>query len=265
MNLGFIGTGTITQAVVTGLCKAEGGPTKITLSPRNAERAARLAARFDQVQVADSNQAVLDGSDLVCLAVRPQVAEDILAPLTFASGQQIISFIATFSAEKMTELVAPASVIGRVIPLPPVAQHLGPVAISPANETVENLFGLISRVVVVENDDQLHALWSVTCLMGSYFAFMGVSADWLRDQGVSGQQADRYVGAMFNALGHAAMKVDGEGFAEITTEHCTPQGLNEQALRELRNNGWLDQVADILDLINDRMNGRATFENTLKD
>ncbi len=82
MRLGFVGTGTIASAMVIGL-RAAGNTDPIILSPRNAEIAADLAGRFDNVQVASTNQAVLDASDLVVLAVRPQIASSVLPELRF--------------------------------------------------------------------------------------------------------------------------------------------------------------------------------------
>ena len=65
MRLGFVGTGTIAAAMVEGL----GGGA--VLSPRGAVVAADLSRRFPGVTVADSNQAVLDQSDMVVLAMWP--------------------------------------------------------------------------------------------------------------------------------------------------------------------------------------------------
>lgn len=83
MNLGFVGTGAITSAIVTGLNASDAGRDGILVSPRNAEVAAALAARFPNVAVAASNQAVLDGSDVVMLAIRPQVTVEVLSSLEF--------------------------------------------------------------------------------------------------------------------------------------------------------------------------------------
>ena len=46
MTLGFIGTGSIAAAVVKGLCRADPAPDAVLVSPRNAEKAAALAAEF---------------------------------------------------------------------------------------------------------------------------------------------------------------------------------------------------------------------------
>src|SRR3546814_4767767 len=80
-RLGLIGTGTIAAAIVEGL--ALSGNEPILLSPRNADISAALARRISHVGVASVNQAVIDASDLVILAVRPQNADAGLGPLRF--------------------------------------------------------------------------------------------------------------------------------------------------------------------------------------
>ena len=90
MILGFIGTGAIAAAIVSGLNSEGGARLTIRLSPRNAGVAAGLASRFGNVSVCASSQEVLDGSETVVLAVRPQVAEEVLSGLRFSSDQIVI-------------------------------------------------------------------------------------------------------------------------------------------------------------------------------
>src|SRR5579871_4719870 len=117
MKLGFLGTGAITSAMVTGLCSPEGGEYEILLSPRNAEVAAALARRFPQVSVAPSNQEVVDRSDTVVIAVRPQVTESVLADLRFPAERNVISLVSGFSVRRLAGLIAPATNIARAVPL----------------------------------------------------------------------------------------------------------------------------------------------------
>jgi len=83
MNLGFIGTGEITSSIVTGLCSSVSTPHSIRLSPRNPAIAEKLADRFKRVSISSCNQEVLDHSDTIVIAVRPQVARDVLSELHF--------------------------------------------------------------------------------------------------------------------------------------------------------------------------------------
>ena len=101
LAFGFVGTGTITEAVVTGLCKTEFLDTKIVLSPRSEEIAARLAVAHGNVMVADGNQDVVDRSDLVFIAVRPQIAEDVVSDLRFRPDHHVISFVAATPLDRL--------------------------------------------------------------------------------------------------------------------------------------------------------------------
>lgn len=46
MKIGFIGKGHITSAIVEGLCTGDNPPDNIIVSPRNTEKAEKLAERF---------------------------------------------------------------------------------------------------------------------------------------------------------------------------------------------------------------------------
>ena len=94
-RFGFIGTGTITEAIVTGMLAGEGPAPEIIVSPRSAATAARLAALSSTVLVARDNQHVVDAAEMVFLAVRPNVAEDVVRALRFRAGQRIVSLVAT--------------------------------------------------------------------------------------------------------------------------------------------------------------------------
>lgn len=106
MTIGFIGTGNIASALVRGLCASARPPSRILVSPRNTEKAARLAAEFAQVRVAATNQAVVDESDTVILSVLPQAAEKILGALAFRTGQRIVSLIAMTPLDLTRRLVS---------------------------------------------------------------------------------------------------------------------------------------------------------------
>jgi hypothetical protein len=89
--VGFVGTGTIAQAVVRGLCTAAGAPVcrQLLLSPRSVSRSAALAAEFPACRVAASNQQVVDNAVFVFIGLRAQDAEDELRSLRFRAGQTI--------------------------------------------------------------------------------------------------------------------------------------------------------------------------------
>ena len=59
MKLGFIGTGKITSAVVTGICKSKIKYTKIILSERNKKISKQIKKSFKKIYIAKNNHCLL--------------------------------------------------------------------------------------------------------------------------------------------------------------------------------------------------------------
>jgi pyrroline-5-carboxylate reductase len=262
-RVGFVGVGTIAEALITGMCAAGEQRATFLLSPRNADIAKRLAERFSSVEVAGDNQAVLDASDIIFLAVRPQVAADVLGAVKFRRDHLIVSLIATFDVARLRTLVTPASTITRATPLPAVARRMGPLTLYPPVPQIAELLEGLGTLFQLQNESDLDAFWSVTGLMGSYFGLLDEIAGWLARQNLQEAQVGPFVAAMFEALAVTGAERAREGFDRLVVDHSTPGGLNEQAYRELQAAGWTSLVSQTLDLIHARILGRATLADRL--
>jgi len=253
--LGFVGTGTITASIVTGLCGAPGVSNRIWLSPRNADVAARLAATCPQATVAASNQQVLDQSDIVLLAVRPQIANDVIGPLRFRPEHRVISLVATFSRDRIAALVAPATAISCAVPQPTVAARLGPTVIFPPDPVARALFARLGTAFEADSEHELQALWASTAAMASYFSTLDTLASWLVRHGVHARTARDYIAAMFRGLSHVPLASEA-AFGELAEEFTTKGGLNEQLARDLTRGGVFDAWSGGLDAILARIRQR---------
>lgn len=111
MRIGILGLGTIATALVKGIADDD---HILTVSRRNAENAADLCGTFANVSVAD-NQEVVDNSDALFIGLTDNVYRDALSALRFRADQMVISLMA---GPEMAELVAPATLSARMIPLP---------------------------------------------------------------------------------------------------------------------------------------------------
>jgi len=262
-KLGFLGVGTIAEALIMGMSAEGEHRADFLLSPRNRETSSRLERRFAFVSVAEDNQAVIDGSEIVFVALRPQVAEEVLRELRFHKSQKIVSLIASFDSARLSRLVAPASEIYRLIPLPSNAERRGAITLYPPSDQIAKLLTGIGQLVQVDDERQLDVLWTSTALMGAYFGFMDAVARWLTERGVDPVDARSYVGAIFHGLAVSALSHPDESFRDLITEHSTSGGLNEQAYRELAAAGWTERIQEVLTLIHERILGRATLETKL--
>ena len=129
MQIGFIGVGKITNAIVEGLCTSSIQDTQIWLSPRNEANARQLAEKYAAVQRLDSNQQVVDRSDIVFVAVRPAVAVEVLQELVFRKEQIVVSLVPLLKEADLLAAVAPVTQVARAVPTPAVMTHTGPVLV----------------------------------------------------------------------------------------------------------------------------------------
>ena len=246
-NLGFLGTGAIASAIITGLNSPDAGPYSILVSPRNASAAADLARRFPRVSVAGSNEQVVDESETVVIAVRPQVAEAVLSALRFRANQNVISLVGGFPVARISSLVAPAGRVTRAVPLPSTAKRRCPTVIYPADPATEELFARLGAAFAVETEHEFDALATATATMATYFAIADSVASWLVGQGIGARQARDYVTQVFAGLSQTAMEHPERSFQLLAAEHATRGGLNEQVLKCLTGHGTFQHLSEALD------------------
>jgi len=185
MTYGIIGVGAIGAAIVTGLCEGVRDAPAVVLSPRNATRAADLAARFRNVRVAKTNQEAIDAASVVLLCIRPQEARSVLGDLKFSSAQGVVSMMAGISIETLQQLVAPAQSIARAIPLPTVAAREGATPIFPYTAAANALFERLGSSIEIPNEVALEATSASTATVSAHFAYLNAISQWLVAQGVS--------------------------------------------------------------------------------
>ncbi|HTV71469.1 MAG TPA: pyrroline-5-carboxylate reductase [Rhizobiaceae bacterium] len=259
MKLGFVGAGALTAAMVTGLKTFGKEPLSIVVSPRNAEIAAGLASLFPDVSIAADNQAVLDESDIVVLAVRPQIAEEVLSELRFRTDHHVVSVIAILSLERINELTAPAGRVTKALPLPTIAYGQGATLVYPPDPDIVALFGQAARVIEVRDADEYNSLSVVTATFASYFQYLDTIHRWLKDHGVEDAKGRDYILSIYKALsGAPEMRPDVSLTHLASDEYATRGGLNEQVLRELMTGGVFDMFAESLGGIHRRITGAAS-------
>ncbi|WP_206952423.1 pyrroline-5-carboxylate reductase [Trinickia acidisoli] len=255
MRLGFVGTGAITQAVVTGLVRVGAPFDSIALSNRNAKTAAMLAAMDPRIRVFERNQDVLGASDVICLAIRPQIAAEVLAELTFRPSHHVISFVAGMKMSELRKQIGAVGTIVRAIPLPAVADALGSTTLYPQDSVARQLFSHVGVAVEVENEHQFDCLSAATATMASFYAVLESQAQWLVSEGLDYGKARSFLAAYSLGLAHGAKAVDTP-FSDLVDQSMTPGGINEQVHRELTAKANYEHYQYALTGVLDRIEGR---------
>lgn len=253
--MGVIGVGAIGAAMVAGL--SEGSePPEILLSPRNAGLAAKLAARYPNVRVADSNQAVVEQSAVVLLCLRPSDASRVMSELRF-QDQSLISVMAGVPLGALRELAAPAHDIVRAIPLPSVAVRRGITPLYPATDPARSLFSRLGRVIEVADETAFDLFSASTATIAAHFAYLNRISDWLAARGISQPAARQYVAAMFGEVATSLQGSDPD-FRELVREHATPGGINELFCQVIGDEGVWEAVNTGLDRVQQALMDRGS-------
>ena len=237
----------------SGLKSIQDNSVSVLLSPRNEEIAAQLAARYPDVRIASDNQAVLDECDTIMLAVRPQIAHQVLPELKFRRDHHLISLIATLSREEIIGLTAPASRVTKALPMPMIAYRLGATIIYPPDPAVTALLGGLGKVIEVESSSEFDALSVVTATYATYFKYLDTIHRWLKAHDVPETKGRDYITALFAALGHAPETAPDVDFTHLAQDYATRGGINEQVLNELTARNVFDALAESLDGVHRRI------------
>ncbi len=253
MELGFVGTGAITEHVITGLIVHGGFDLPIVVSERSQQRSSRLTARYPNVRVEPDNQAIVDQVDTVFVATLPEQTLAVLDSLTFRDDQTIVSLAAIISVEQLAEKVKPASQIHRIIPMPPNEIGLGPIPIYPPSPHLEPLLSRIGTVIPVEDQIHFSTFSTSSAVMATFFELVATNARWIQSTGVSAEAATQYSTAVFHSLATQVRELGPQELQAASTACLTAGGLNEQLLNATRREGWFDELSTELDRILERV------------
>lgn len=254
-TIAILGCGTMGEAIAAGLATVPTAPHVAIASVRRRETAQLLADRLD-VPVTLSNSEAARGADVALLAVKPQVAREVLeAPgVTEAlSGKLLISICAGVSTAQLAQW-APAAAVVRAMPNTPCLIGEGMTVVSPGpgatDEHVaiaQRIFQAVGRCRVL---DEKH-LDAVTGLSGSGPAFACVILEALADGGVRmGLPRDVAVELAAQTFQGAARMVleTGKHPAALKDEVTTPAGCT---------------IADLLTMEDGRI--RSTLARTIEE
>jgi pyrroline-5-carboxylate reductase len=176
IRVGFIGAGNMSQALVQGLLDSEGIlSAQLVATDPNPEASSVLAEHG--VGIVGSLDKLVENCELVILAVKPQVSEEVLSQISpFLTPEKVVlSLMAGVTTVKIESFLSKGSVVVRCMPQTLVRLRMGSCAICAGSnatisdlEAIQELLELVGEVVTVR-ESQMDA---VTGLSGSGPAFV---------------------------------------------------------------------------------------------
>lgn len=249
MKIGVIGVGAITTDVIEAVEELHPGAHTYYLSPRSAERATKLTNKYDNFIQCDSNQDVLDESELVFIGVLPTQIDELLPTLNFRVDHIVASMAAGKPPTYLKTLIAPATKVAQLIPLPMIEYKVGPIVICPHIPEISQLLEGLGDLIEFDDDSQIQYFSATSAAMSSYFALINSVIDWTHKQGIDFELSAKYVTSMVEAIGVKANRIDPHKLQEQPVKHETPGGLNESTRMNLEKENWFADLPNQLDYL----------------
>lgn len=175
LKIAFIGGGNMATALVRGLAAQTPRPALTVSEPDPAKHAAFQALG---ATTTTDNAAAVARADVIVLAIKPQVAPQVVPGLagTWTSGKLLVSILAGAPTRKLEGWLPPGARVVRAMPNTPLAIGVGMTGLvkgahaSDADlATAESLFAPMGQVLRVSDESRMDAITAVSGSGPAYF------------------------------------------------------------------------------------------------
>jgi pyrroline-5-carboxylate reductase len=243
-KIGFIGGGNMAEAFIKGLMNGGFPATDILFFEPNEKRRELMIERYG-VSCAVDNMELVNKSDIVVVATKPQILDRVLEDIVavFNDEKLLISILAGITTTTFEEGLGGQVRVIRAMPNTPALAGQGAAALCPGKNVSEedrrvaqHLFETVGIALWVE-EGQMDA---VTGLSGSGPAFVYTFIEALTAGGVQeGLRLDIAHSLAVQTVAGAAhlVKETGEHPALLREKVCSPAGTTIRAIRVLEERG----------------------------
>ena len=253
-TLGLIGGGRMAEALISGVLSSRlFEPGTICVADPDVTRQDHLKRHYG-VQVSRVNDEVVRASDIVMLAVKPQVLADVLRGMGTGVGHRlVVSVAAGVPICRIQEFLGPQTSIIRAMPNTPAmvgagmtALAVGPGVGPEAVARVQQIFEAVGKVALLEE----RLMDAVTGLSGSGPAYIFLAIEAMADGGVK-MGLPRETASILAAqtvLGAARMVLEsGQHPARLKDQVASPGGTTIAGLHRLEQGGLRAVLMDAVE------------------
>ncbi|KAL7317267.1 hypothetical protein PS15m_003648 [Mucor circinelloides] len=271
--ISFIGGGNMAEAILCGL-QSSGHPSKhLRYSEPFEQRRQYMQSKYPEMIGSDNNQEIVDGANVVILAVKPQVLRSVVSDLKLKADTLIVSIaagITTADIYKWMNTTDPAAIV-RCMPNTPALVGEGAVglfATDAVNEDQRNMTEDIMKAVAKQvswvEDESL--IDTVTGISGSGPAYFFLIMEAMQNAGIEAglSSEDAKALTLQTCIGAARMALTSEDdLATLRRKVTSPKGTTEAAINSMESNNIRKLMADAVFSAQDR--GRELAEQLGKE
>lgn len=247
--LGFVGAGNMAEAIISGaVSKGSVDKDKLYVFDLDKEKTTKLVKNLG-ITAADSVKSLCKDSDIIVLAVKPNVLGKVLGEIKdIIKDKTIVSIAAGWSADKIKSVVGINTKVLRLMPNTPILVGEGmSVFETPYNADeevasfIDSVFSSIGKVEYAPSK----LMDAVTAVSGSGPAYVFMFIEALSDAGVlCGLPRDMSTVISAQTVMGAAKMVQESGMhpGQLKDAVCSPGGTTIEAVQSLEQDGFRSAV-----------------------
>ena len=250
-TIGFIGAGNMATALISGLINSDQSASKIIASSPEQEHLEKLSKDFG-IKTTNNNLEIVDNSDIVILAVKPNIVQAVIDEIKDVATDKdilIISIAAGVKIEKIeSQLGSPMRVI-RAMPNTPASIMEGVTAIcansNAQSNDIENaklLFECVGKITHINEKD----IDIFTALIGSGPAYIFYLIESLLDSSknlhLPEQEKKDLLASMISGAANLVLNSD-ESPNVLRKKVTSPGGVTQTAIEEFEAEGFKEIIS----------------------
>ena len=257
IDIGFIGFGNMATAIAEGLLRTgEVSGSQIFACARNYDK---LVSRADSLEIhpCRSPKEVVDSSDVIFIAVKPYMVEEVVSPLRESLEGKIMISVAVNVTCSDYERFIPGTAHVSTLPNTPVSVCRG-IFICENEHTLDDdqkelVNGLLSLISMVQwvAPEQLGIAGTISgCGPALTSMFIEALGDAAVKHGLPRQLSYELAGQMVSGTG-AMLVESGKHPAVMKDQVCSPGGTTIRGVASLEKSGFRGAVIKAIDKIQD--------------
>lgn len=237
MRVGFVGAGNMAGGLARGWAAArgeQGAPDEMLFADADSAKAGALASEVGGEAV-EGNLTLADRCDLVILAVKPNVLDEV-APDLVQAGTPVLSILAGTTLKALHEAL-PGIDLVRVMPNLGAQVRQAVLCVVYGERTgeterrrIEELLGLVGDVIELEEG----LIDAATAIMGCSPGYLALMAEVLVEAGVrEGLSEDQSLRMVSRAMSATGRLLDLHDPTALKNAVASPGGMTEAGLNAL--------------------------------
>ena len=241
-KVGFIGLGHMAQALIAGfLEKSILTPHQIYGFNRSPGKIQKVVDHY-AINATKSSEEVVEKSDIVVLAMKPQDLGPALDPLLsiFSPNQIVITLAAGITLHSLSKKL-PNCRLARVMPNTATSISRGVIGYSLMKPDpgltviIEDLFSGIAYTVHADDEDRFEAILVASASgTGFIFELMSYWQDWIEEHGFESAVARQLTIETFLGASMLAKQSKDSSFEELTNKVASKKGTTAAGLESMR-------------------------------